>query len=194
MTEAKISPGNSKLGGIPNVSLVPVKDCSNCEACKKTCYALKSWRQYPQTRAAWRHNSQLAHKNSSDFFCSIDAYIQKKRPQYFRWHVAGDILDQEYYEDMKTVAKRYPNTRFLCFTKAHSGKLIINFSGRPKNLAIVLSMYPEMKVPRKKMPRAWMQDGTETRIPKNAIECSGHCDSCNVCWDLHGKDVYFHKH
>lgn len=46
MTEVKISRGNSKLGGIPNISLIPVKDCANCDARKNTCYALKSWKQY----------------------------------------------------------------------------------------------------------------------------------------------------
>jgi hypothetical protein len=188
--QAKISRGNTKLGKIHNISLVPVKDCANCGACKSTCYAMKAWRQYPQTRAAWKHNSRLAHNNSFDYFWSIDNYISKKKPEYFRWHVAGDILNQDYYTDMCKVAQRYPNTKFLCFTK----RFDLDFSGRPKNLAIVLSMYPEMKVPRKKMPRAWMQDGTETRIPKDAIECSGHCSGCNVCWDLKGRDVYFHKH
>jgi hypothetical protein len=191
-----ISKGNSKVGNIPNISLVPVKDCTNCSACKKTCYALKAWRMYPQVRKAWKQNSIFAHKDIYNYFSEIGNYLAKKQPKYFRWHVAGDILTQQYYDLMVSAAKEFPNTKFLCFTKAHSGKLIINFSGRPKNLAIVLSMYPDMKCPRKKMPRAWMQDGTETRIPQDAIECSGHCDTCNVCWDLHSlkQDVYFHKH
>jgi hypothetical protein len=188
--ETKISSGNSKLGNIPNVSLIPIKDCANCEACKKSCYALKAWRQYPLTRAAWSHNSKLARTNFQEYFMDIIEYLKKKRPAYFRWHVAGDILHQKYYRYMCGTARMFPETNFLCFTK----RFDLDYSGRPKNLAIVLSMYPGMKTPRKRMPRAWMQDGTEKRIPEDAIECSGHCDTCNVCWDLKQQDVYFHKH
>jgi len=187
---AKISSGNSKLGKIPNVSLRPVADCTNCSACKKLCYALKAWRMYENVRTAWKTNSQMARgPRRAKWFRSINTYIARRKPSYFRWHVAGDILDQDYYERMKTIAKSHPDTKFLCFTK----RFDLSYSGKPKNLAIVFSMYPGMKAPRKKMRRAWMQDGTEHRIPKNAIECSGHCDTCNACWDL-PSDVYFHKH
>ena len=191
--QAKISPGNIKLGGIPFVSLIPIKDCANCEACQKSCYALKSYRMYEDVRRAWHQNSRAVHsKGRIKWFNEIDQHIAKKRPRYFRWHVAGDIPDQHYYEGMKIVAQRNPNTKFVCFTKNFD----LDFGGRPHNLAVILSMYPTMKTPRKKMPRAWMQDGTETRIPKDAIECSGHCEGCNVCWDLNKmkKDVYFHKY
>jgi hypothetical protein len=43
---------------------------------------------------------------------------------------------------------------------------------------------------------AWMQDGTETRIPKGAIECHGNCETCGLCYELPrlGVDVVFHKH
>lgn len=190
--EAKISSGNMKLGGIPNVSLRPIADCANCEACKKSCYAMKAWRMYSSVRDAWKENAHLARdpKTRADWFRSIDRYIAKKKPKYFRWHVAGDILDQNYYGWMAAMAKRHPDTKFLCFTK----RFDLNYSGRPSNLAIVLSMFPGMKVPKKKLPRAWMQDGTEKRIPSGSVECEGNCRVCNACWDLQGKDVFFHKH
>ena len=189
--EANISKGNSKLGSIPNVSLVPVKDCANCQFCKSTCYAMKAWRQYPQVRKAWRKNSTAVRgPQRASWFQSIDRYIAKRTPEYFRWHVAGDILDQHYYECVREMAKRHPDTKFLCFTKRYDLKLL----HRPKNLAIVISIYPGMKKPKTRHPKAWMQDGTETRIPKDAIECSGSCSGCNACWDLQGKDVFFHKH
>lgn len=38
----KISEGNSKLGAIPSVSLIPVMDCGNCVICAKSCYDLRN--------------------------------------------------------------------------------------------------------------------------------------------------------
>lgn len=57
-----VSNGNSKLGSIPNISLIPGKDCGDVP-CKAQCYALKAWKQYPETRAAWKRNSRTAHDN-----------------------------------------------------------------------------------------------------------------------------------
>lgn len=38
----KISEGNTKLGAIPSVSLIPVMDCGNCAICAKSCYDLRN--------------------------------------------------------------------------------------------------------------------------------------------------------
>lgn len=38
----KISDGNTKLGAIPSVSLIPVMDCGNCAICSKSCYDLRN--------------------------------------------------------------------------------------------------------------------------------------------------------
>ena len=43
-TNIKISPGNSKMGAIPSVSLPAIKTCRDCK-CKEKCYAAKLERQ-----------------------------------------------------------------------------------------------------------------------------------------------------
>ena len=188
----KISDGNIKLGDIPNVSMAPVRACGNCAACARTCYALKAYRMYKNTRAAWDHNLNAARTSQKAYFSDISAYIYDKKPRFFRWHVAGDILNQSYLNNMYALARTYPRTKFLAFTKMFK----LKYKKRPKNLTIVFSIYPSMNLPRKKWPRAWMQDGSEKRIPYNAIECGGDCEFCGKCWDLAKlkRDVYFHKH
>ena len=192
--KAKISTGNHKLGRkIPNISLRPIVDCANCKLCAKKCYAMKAYRQYPQVKAAWGHNGKLAKSSKrNEWFADILNYIDKKKPGYFRWHVAGDIIDQDYYEWMCDIAIENPQTKFLAFTKNTN----IKFLHRPKNLAIVISMWPGLPKPNNKMPLAWFQDGTETRVPKSAILCPGSCDECKICWNLPRikKDVVFNKH
>ncbi len=178
-----ISAGNSKLGKIPNVSLTPIKSCVNCDHCAPDCYAMKSYRMHPTVKASWDSNLDMAVSRPASYFGMIGAYLTKKKPAYFRWHVAGDILDWRYLKDMISIAIEHPDTRFLAFTKHFK----LDFRRVPSNLTIVFSMWPGMGKPRQKKGvagYAWYQDGTETRIPDNAIHCPGHCDTCGMCFDI----------
>ena len=94
-----IAPGNSKLGAaIPNLSLIPIKDCGNCEECRADCYALKAWRQYKETRKAWGDNSKRFRADPMAACADISAWLQakKKTVKLFRIHVAGDFLSQSH--------------------------------------------------------------------------------------------------
>ena len=187
----KISDGNSKLGKIPNVSMTPIKSCGNCKECSKDCYALKAYRMYPNVKNAWDINYDAAKTNIDGYFNAIDLYLTKTSPLFFRWHVAGDILSQEYLNKMKALAKKHTGTKFLAFTKMYN----FNYSRLPANLTVIFSVWPKVKMSRKHMPKAFMQDGTETRV-SNAIECPGRCDSCGMCFNLKdlNKNVVFIKH
>lgn len=190
MIKISISEGNTKMGSIPSVSLVPVLDCANCNECRKSCYALKAFRMYQATRDAYSRNSKLAHSDLDEYSRQVMGYIERKRPKYFRWHVAGDILNQEHAEKIILIAVAFPGTKFLCFTKRHD----LQFKGLPKNLTVVLSCWPGMPLPKNRsLPRAYMQDGTEKRIPHGARECPGSCEDCKLCYGLQGS-VVFHKH
>lgn len=193
---ATISDGNSKLGKIPNVSLVPGADCLRGVPCAKAseCYAFKLYAMYRSARASWKGNSLLARANPDAYFGAIDAYLERKRPRFFRWHVAGDILSQDYLAHMVDIARNHPDTKFLAFTKRHD----LDYAAMPANLQVVFSMWPGLEKPAapKGVRYAWMQDGTETRVPKTAVDCPGLCEDCGMCWSL-GKirrDVVFHKH
>jgi len=190
---ATISTGNTKLGDIHNVSLTPCKSCLPGAPCKTQCYAMKAYRMYPSVRDCWDANLIDATRNRDGFFDNIKEHLSKQRPKFFRWHVAGDILDQDYLDRMVHIAHHFPETRFLAFTKRHE----LKYRYIPDNLQIVFSMWPGFGNTRKRsFRRAWMQDGTETRVPDDAIECPGHCDTCGMCWALDsiGHDVVFHKH
>lgn len=188
---ATISHGNGKIGDTPNVSLMPILSCPKGIPCSKACYDCKAVRQYKQVKAARLRNWRAAQRKRTAYFAGIREYLDRYAPEYFRWHVGGDIPDQGYYREMCAIAREYPDTSFLAFTKNHA----LDFRGRPENLNIVLSMWPGWGDSRKRMPRAWMQDGSETRIPDSAIQCSGSCDNCGICWHLKpGQEVYFLKH
>ena len=188
-----ISDKNSKLGKIPNISLIPVKDCANCDHCMSDCYALKAWKQYPPVRTAWKSNSDAFRKDILWSINEVDEWLLAKRKpvKYFRIHVAGDFLTQAHVDAWTGLAVVHEGTKFLAFTKRHD----LDFSNAPSNLQIIFSQWPGMPNDAPKGSRSsWVQDGTETRIPDTAIECSGKCDDCFICFELGFQDVYFDQH
>lgn len=197
--KTRISNGNTKLGTIANISLTPGKTCSP-EACKTClvggCYAMKAYRMYKNTRAAWDANTDLAmndletmERELMEYFSSVNA------PRFFRIHVAGDFVSREYAEMWARVARECPHTNFLAFTKQWAVIRGIDF---PSNVSIVLSAWPGTTIPedlRELYSVAWLNDGSE-EIPADAIECPGNCSACGVCWSLSKRhiDVFFNKH
>ena len=194
-----ISRGNRKLGAIMNVSIQPVQCCPKGVPCAQGgCYALKSLRLYSQTRKAWAKNARIAITNPRSYFSQIANSIAARRPRYFRWHVAGDILNVDYLRQMCRIAAHHPRTRFLVFTKAfHIVNAYENTRALPGNLAAIFSAWPRMKIDNPHKHRiAWMQDGRENRVPQNAIECPRNCENCGICFQLPElrRDVVFQKH
>jgi len=114
-------------------------------------------------------------------------------PAFFRWHVSGDCPDRLYAKMVVIIARNFPETKFLIFTKRYDW-----FKGRlPANLSVVFSCWPGLELPKSRsIPRAYMQDGTETRVNGSELECPGNCETCGMCWSLKkaGKNVVFEKH
>lgn len=101
--KVKISLGNTKMGKIPSISLPPIKSCGNCSKCSKHCYAKKAYLQYKNTRDAYDRNLAILKNDPQDYFHQIREFINKsynknKPIPCFRWHVAGDILDLNYFD------------------------------------------------------------------------------------------------
>ena len=194
-----ISPGNRKLGAILNVSTQPVQCGPKGIPCADGgCYALKSLRLYAQTRKAWVKNARIAKTHPRSYFSQITNSIADRKPRHFRWHVAGDILNVAYLRQMCRIAAKNPVTQFLVFTKAFN--IVNDYENReelPRNLAVIFSAWPGMRINNPHGHRiAWMQDGREDRVPEDAVECPGNCETCAVCFRLAklGRDVVFQKH
>lgn len=194
ITLVKISPGNDKTGRIPAVSLSPILSCAKDVPCRKFCYAKKVTNYSPDAKRAYQSNFNLARKDLASYFDQIDAYLMRRKPKFFRWHVSGDFLSQTYVNKVFRLAEKHPKTKFLAFTKRYG----FDYSTAPANVSIVFSMWTNYGDTTKDMPRAWMLDTKEpdNRIPADAINCPGNCETCGMCWNLKhiGKDVYFHKH
>lgn len=200
---ATVSKGNSKLGRIPNISLPPIVTCNGCaDVCGKTCYAAKFYKMWPTVKNAWDSNLDQATYDRVGYFSDITTkLLRMKNVKFFRWHVSGDIIDFNYFAHMVDVSRRIDHIKFLVFTKQFS--IVNTFIEQigahriPNNLQIIFSAWPGLEMDNKYNFRvAWMNDGTDSRIPEDAFECAGDCTQCSACFSLDkiGKDVVFHKH
>lgn len=198
-----VSPGNSKLGAIPSVSLLPVIDCGNCSHCAKSCYDLRHDvinKNCAKTRSI---NSLICATDQERYFREIDAWITYNSPRAFRWHIGGDIRGAEYLAGMVRIAEIHKDIKFLCFTKMfHVVNKFIDDGGIiPQNLKIIFSGWigQEMSNPYN-FPSAHplFSDGT-TSAKDGAKLCTGNCTECfsekRLCWELKsGEEVVFNAH
>lgn len=200
--QIKISPGNSKMGAVPSVSLPAYETYRrDCECCKK-CYARKLERIRKSVRDAYQSNYDLLKNDPDTYWREVEASVMMTR--FFRFHVSGDIPNANYFLHMVFVAERNPHCEILCFTKrfsiinryldAHGGRL-------PKNLHVLFSGWKNLKMENPyNLPEAHVlyRDGTTT-ASNGYISCGGNCAECATtgegCWTLRrGQQIVFREH
>lgn len=123
--------------------------------------------------------------------------------RFFRFHVSGDIPDDNYFENMVEIACRNRHCEILCFTKKYD--IVNRFleKGRviPQNMHMILSAWRDMEMLNPfKLPEAHVRyrDGYTT-ARDSAKECGGNCTECAIteggCWTLKGgEQVVFNEH
>lgn len=191
-----VSKGNRKIGRVLNVSLMPIMTCGKrCKYCKGICYDIKACVQYKNVLDARVRNTVLAIHHRQEYFDRIEGIISRRRAnKYFRWHVAGDILDYNYFENMVRIAKNHPDFTFWTYTKQYE---IVNSyceqnggaSAIPGNLSI---MFSEWKVSDGvgnytvipfenpyNFPVFAVRFHGEAE-PENMYKCPGNCDVCKT--------------
>jgi hypothetical protein len=194
-----ISAGNMKLGAIMNISLPPVVTCHNCSSCKNYCYAVRSYNRLPDTAAAWNENYLLFVTDPNRYFNEISKAVKTQR--FFRWHVSGDIVNQEYFLGMIQVAKENPKCEFLAFTKAYQivNTAIAAGAVIPENLHLLFSAAPGVEMPNPyNIPECHINFAdpalnTYCGGAEYEYHCTGNCTECAIngcgCFFLKAGDV-----
>lgn len=188
--ELCISKGNSKIGKVMNVSLVPIDTCGGCISgrckCWEICYDIRSCVQYDNVMKARVRNTIIAMNDRDRFFDDIDkAMARRKKNKMLRWHVGGEIPDFDYFCRMVDIAKKHPD--FYCWTYTKCYWIVNQYCdqfGRdaiPANFTIMFSEwrgydmhnpygFPEFRVVFKDDP-----------LPHPAgFYCPGNCDICKA--------------
>ena len=195
-----ISKGNSKMGEIRSVSLPAGVTCRQCD-CQEKCYAKKLARFRKSVSKSYNNNYRVLREEPDVYWREVEAAIMLSR--YFRFHVSGDIPDEDYFENMVDIANRQKHCDILCFTKKFEivNKYIEAHGELPKNLHIVFSGWVGLKMTNPfSLPEAHVRyrDGYTT-AREDALECSGNCTNCATvgagCWTLrNGEQVVFNEH
>lgn len=197
-----ISTGNTKIGRTLNVSIAPILSCGNCKECMRTCYAVANMiRRGFDVKNAWVKNYVLLLMNRDEYFQQIRDKIRRRRKNFFfRWHVAGDIIDADYFARMVEIAKEFPHFKFWTYTKMHH---IVNafcdMYGRdaiPENLNIMFSVW-EKEIVNPYGFRRFIFVPRDAKEKPKGFYCCGNCDICkekNVGCVGYQCDVYANEH
>jgi hypothetical protein len=184
MKKISYSKGNKKLKNIHNISLPPIKTCIKA-SCNQYCYAMKAYRLHPNVKKSWDINLEICNFDQNDYFDQIYKNILKFKPAYFRFHVSGDIPNQNYLDEIAILAQKTPSTNYLVYTKKYQFDYSICYG--IDNLTVIFSCCTGTKKPKQKKGVKgfyWVNDGIETRIPADAIQCHGFCSDCLKCWNI----------
>lgn len=193
-----VSIGNSKIGRTMNVSTAPVVTCSSCAMCgqcAKSCYAVRACARLGLSdtsalKNAWLINTAILFSDRNKFFADIETAVEREQPAFFRWHVSGEFLDNDYFSRMVTIAANNPSTRFLAFTKAYNAvnQYIENGGIIPPNFSVLFSAWrgTAMHNPYGLAEcHVRFPDGEQTFNhiePAHRWQCNGDCTACqNVC-------------
>lgn len=120
--KVSISPGNSKMGSVPSVSLPAVVTCRKCD-CQTKCYAKRMEQRWKNVADAYKNNLEILQEDPDLYWRQVEASVMMSR--FFRFHVSGDIPDRNYFERMVEIARRNPHCEILCFTKKYD--IVNNF-------------------------------------------------------------------
>jgi len=200
MLKISVSPGNTKLGAVPSVSLPPVITCKKGCLCGKdgVCYALRICRIRPSVCNAYTRNFQAWNEFPEAFELQVKSAACTSR--FFRWHVSGDIVNMDYLKMMVRIARELPMTQFLAFTKQY--EIVNQFmetESIPENLKLIFSAWPGMDMPNPhELPVANVIFKGEQPAEHWKI-CGGNCTECACqgvgCWELKkGEEIAFYEH
>lgn len=203
-----ISLKNSKLGKILSFSTAPIVGCgANCRVCMDKCYAVKSYRQYPNVKTAWNDNFDAV-KNEKwiEIHRAVTHECMRHTDMPFRWFVSGDIYCMGMLKTMVWCANTCPDTVFYCYTKCYN---IVNrwldFGNiLPDNLKIIFSRWDglEMVNPYGLPESDVILKGSNKTMVNNSFVCPNQknkkitCDVCPCpCYLMEkGETVYFMEH
>lgn len=182
-----ISKGNRKIGRVMNVSLLPIKTCANASGCHRICYDVKACLQYVNVLDARVRNTVLAKYHRDEYFRRIEDAISRRRAhKFFRWHVAGDILDLDYFSRMVEIARSHPDFVFWTYTKNYAvvNEYVSTHGGSiaeaiPSNLTV---MYSEWRGMQMDNPFGFPEFRVvfKDEVEPEGFYCPGNCDICKA--------------
>lgn len=198
-----ISSGNVKIGRVMNVSLLPIFTCRHCKECKRFCYDIKANFVYGNVLDARVRNYVILLKSRDEYFRRIDEAMNRRRAnKFFRWHVAGDIVDLDYFVRMVENAKRHPD--FVIWTYTKNYEIVNEYCEKygqeaiPSNFVVMFSEWKGLEMSNPYHFPVFYCKFPEETMDKylRMYKCPGNCDICKALHRgcIKGEDVYTDLH
>lgn len=180
-----VSSGNKKIGRVWNISTAPIITCGNCKECMHYCYAIRDiyQRGYDWTKnsvaKSRAKNTAILFYDRDEFFSQIKDFCSDRRKvKIMRLHVAGEIIDRDYFNRVVELAESRPNWIFWTYTKMHDivNQYIAEKGAIPKNLSVMYSHWMDTPI---NNPYNQPEFKTVETIPDGAENvCCGNCQYC----------------
>jgi hypothetical protein len=177
--ETLLTDGNSKLGIIPNFSLLSFLTCPGfTEWCKNKCFGKNGNYMYDSNviRTVWNY-LQTIEPSFVDRMVS-ELIVASFNVNRMRLHGIGDLYNQQYLDDWKIIARAVPKIKILAYTRSY----MLDFNDLPKNLIIRYSVdptttqYPTITLPVSEIvPK-------KTTVSDSKL-CDTKCFKCSYCWN-----------
>lgn len=193
-----ISSGNVKMGDIQSISILPGVTCRDNAPCRKNCYACRMCR-YPNVKKAYTGNTALYMADPDRYFSELSRALMVNR--FFRVHVAGDVIDGEYFDRLVKAVAANPHCEALMFTKEYEivNGFIADGGTIPANFHIIFSNWENWKCENPYNFPVTDVIPAGAACPADGKLCGGNCFECAAvnggCWNLQrGEKLYFHMH
>jgi hypothetical protein len=207
--------GNRKLQNTDKVrfiiwNLPAVKTCPfSTEMCRKSCYALKAERIYPQVLPSREKNysDSLQDTFTENMIYTLEKEIASKKYSgkhiVFRIHESGDFYNKEYAEKWVNIAKHFEsvnNLHFLAYTKSIT---FFDYDNLPKNLVIRSSIWADTEQDKvqftinKNIPiytAGTPEEVTEKQNDGYKLCKCDNCGTCGKCWNNKAQNIIVKIH
>ena len=200
-----ISQGNSKMGKVASVSLLPILTCpARCNGtCGDKCYAKKLALLRPTVARAYARNTAVARLAPDAFFKAVRSAMAKV--EYFRFHVSGDIPTVRYLHEVISACKSAPHCQVLMFTKRYElvNRYIWDGGRLPDNLHCLFSGWTNLFPTEGGFNPFHLPETTvyakDEDIRPEWTPCGGNCLDCAIhdggCWAAKpGETIAFKIH
>lgn len=208
--EVHMTTKNSKTGcGVIDLAF-PTVTCRDDAPCKQSgaCYCLKGTQRMSSVLGAYYRNLRLYNENPEDFWEQVWFKLAHSGLPKCRFFDCGDIPDAPFVEGMIKTALKFPEMKFMAFTKKYT---LVNMwlmehpEGLPQNLNIIFSAWSKnWIVPNPfNLPISYIDfidKDLNCAFPENYQTCPNQkdktitCSMCGKCWNRNIGSIVFRQH
>lgn len=176
MNLVKVSTMSGKLAGLQAINTDPLSNAfcleskfAICDFCYSK-YALRTYRA--NCRPGWANNGVIL-STTRDF------HLEPITNTYCRFNAHGELINSLHFDNLCTIAERFPDTHFALWTKRPE----LTRPERPPNLRLIFS---SSEIDKEGEAPPWF-DVVFSVFTKGPFSCTGKCIDCLFCYTKRGK-------